>query len=495
MKYFLRIEGINLDSFVYDTNDLSTVRGGGLLMLELAERTKILLSDFSCETISVGASWGLFKVDLDEKIKLKAFLTDINRQLTKEPFNYQDKNGNLQTLTPWQHATWVIDLTKAAIKFKTSRDQAHALNRWQQMQSLSLTVPEQESHQPDIKKAVCDFDMVRPASKKWLYKEEKAISHHVLNRRIYGREQKQDFYEKETGIKGLKFSQDLSQLTGHDDRGCTKDIVGNIEGKMAVIYLDGNSFGKTQRDLCKEEWEQQEFNNLVKDGQKVFLTNLLNTIKDNPYWQNSLHDNRLRLETLLWGGDEIMWVVPAWQGWWLLATFFQETETKAWQFKGKQLTHAAGLVFCKHNAPIHRIKNIAHDLAEMVKDKKKKNAGRVAYQVLESFDQVGNNLEKFCDVRCPGEVTSEQLIVDGGNMSAVAENIKSLKSKPDFSKRKLNQIVHALYDIDADKVEALAESSGLAGMPEIIALKNDLGDPAHWLHLLELWDYIGTEDN
>ena len=32
-KYLLRIEGVNLNHFVFDTRDLSTVRGGSLLLL------------------------------------------------------------------------------------------------------------------------------------------------------------------------------------------------------------------------------------------------------------------------------------------------------------------------------------------------------------------------------------------------------------------------------------------------------------------------------
>lgn len=32
-KYYLWVEALNLDSFVYDTNDISTIRGGSFLLL------------------------------------------------------------------------------------------------------------------------------------------------------------------------------------------------------------------------------------------------------------------------------------------------------------------------------------------------------------------------------------------------------------------------------------------------------------------------------
>lgn len=37
MSYYLRVEGVNLGNFVNDTNDLATIRGGSLLLLEAME--------------------------------------------------------------------------------------------------------------------------------------------------------------------------------------------------------------------------------------------------------------------------------------------------------------------------------------------------------------------------------------------------------------------------------------------------------------------------
>ena len=37
MQYYLRVEGVNLAHFVYDTQDLSTVRGGSLLLLRAVD--------------------------------------------------------------------------------------------------------------------------------------------------------------------------------------------------------------------------------------------------------------------------------------------------------------------------------------------------------------------------------------------------------------------------------------------------------------------------
>jgi hypothetical protein len=39
-RVFLRIEGMNMSTFVEDTQDLSTIRGGSLLLLHAIERVE-----------------------------------------------------------------------------------------------------------------------------------------------------------------------------------------------------------------------------------------------------------------------------------------------------------------------------------------------------------------------------------------------------------------------------------------------------------------------
>lgn len=498
--YYLRIEGVNLDAFVFDTNDLSTVRGGGLLMLALPEKAAAILGDTDrCdyESISIGASWGLFRVVVDDPADMSSLLAELNNKLKESEFSYRDGQGNEKTLKPWQHATWVADVVLDDDDFRSCRDKVHALNRWHQMQSLSLILPEQEPCKEDIREAVCGLDMVRPAYRTINEEGVKAVSRHVSDRRQYGREEKQDFYEKTTGISGCLFTRTLSELACHDQAGCKQDVLGNLDGKMAVIYLDGNSFGKRQQ-ACISEEEQKAFNELVKNGQKQFLKELLQEIRGDDLWINRLpgdagEEDRIRMETLLWGGDEIMWVAPAWQGWWLLGYFFRQTGTDGWQFKGEQLTHAAGLVFCHHNAPIHRIKRLAHDLADLAKARGKET-GYVAYQVLESFDHAGTDLRRFRELRCPPGIVPEDLVLTGTDMLSVKKAAGGLARQGEFSRRKLHQVVQALYDGDRRRADLLVKKAGFGSMDQLRVLEDGLGKrPVCWLHLLELWDYLGME--
>lgn len=498
--YYLRIEGVNLDGFVFDTNDLSTVRGGGLLMLALPEEAKKILEDLDCvyEVISVGASWGLFKVLVDDHHDINSLPVELNKRLKESEFSYKDKNGNKKILRPWQHATWVVDAVPDEDDFRSCRDKVHALNRWHQMQSLSLILPGPEPYKDDIKEVVCGLDFVRPAFQTVNEEGIRAVSRHVSDRRLYGRKKKQDFYNDITGITDCLFTRTLSELACHDKAGCSQDVLGNLDGKMAVIYLDGNSFGKRQQ-ACVSDEEQKKFNDIVKNGQKQFLKELLHEIRDDGLWNNCLSDGkgqeekRIRIETLLWGGDEIMWVVPAWQGWWLLGYFFKKTGTDSWRFNNEQLTHAAGLVFCHHNAPIHRIKRLAHDLADLAKSRGKET-GYVAYQVLESFDHAGTDLRRFRELRCPPGVVPNDLVLRGEDMPAVRETADSLAGNVEFSRRKLHQVVHALYNGDRKRADLLEKKANSGSLKQLPLLEQSLGKrPACWVHLLELWDYLGME--
>lgn len=201
----------------------------------------------------------------------------------------------------------------------------------------------------------------------------------------------------------------------------------------------------------------------------------------------SQHD-RYRLETLLWGGDEVIWVVPAWHGWKTLTLFYQQS--KHWEFVGHKLTHAAGIIFCHHNAPIHRIITLAKDLAELAKEKSRKE-NQFAYLVLESFDHVGRNLRTFLKERY-GDLEEVVLSGSGDNMVRVEEAYTRIKRDEFLPRRKLHQIVQSLQKdrIKAETVEAdiMKDSSD-----ELKTLRSYFGtNLADWCHIAELWDYIGT---
>ena len=230
------------------------------------------------------------------------------------------------------------------------------------MQSSTIVIP--DNNQQNKKNPICGIDHIRPSTNRKIQKgddEPIFVSESVYQRRKYGREQKQKFYEQQTGIKTLpEFVLDLTELTDDERKG---KIQGNLHHKMAVIYLDGNGFGKIQQEICQGDdakYALELFDTKIKNYRHDFLRSLLEDTIGKTQWTYQ-HENKHRLEILLWGGDEMILVVSAWLGWWTLDYFFQKSEN--WHIddsnpKVKEsypLTHAAGLVFCHYKAPIHRI--------------------------------------------------------------------------------------------------------------------------------------------
>lgn len=475
-EWLLRVEGVNLDNFVYDTQDLSTARGGGLLLLDAIGMVGKKFGDLL--PISTGASSGLF-----------SFQSAEGQSLRKEV------DAFLRTDPLLRHATFVVDVAAASESFNADVETLIAKNRWRQMLSPSLAVPRTE----DTGKTVCPIDLVRPASEK----TAQPVSPSVLTRRDYGRKQKQKFYTSElselavdgdgayseqvrSAIATRDFAQHLEELTTDRHRG-------NLNRKMAVIYVDGNSFGAIQSGL--ERPELSAWDSTLKRYRRTLLAELLDTFPSDSGWHTEGADGKWRFETLLWGGDEHLWVVPAWKGWETLRFFYERS--RHWQFEGTPLKHAAGLVFCHHNAPIQRVVALAKSLAEKAKDLDRTES-LFAYQVLESFDYIAGDLDDYRKTRVPAGESVEKLILRADDMSALDAPFHTLKTR--FPRNKLHEIVLALttkrspdaHDVKPEDLirETVDDTFPGDASPLESVQRSFGGGTTAWAHIAELWDYI-----
>jgi hypothetical protein len=478
-NYRLRVEGVNLGNFVEDVQDLSTIRGGGLLMLSVPERVKKIAKKqgIVIDPISMGASSGLFNLTCG----------DAEAESLRESL-VEDFDGDAAL----RHATIVVDLMTASGDFIRDRESLIALNRWQQMTAPSLAVPSSSAAR------VCEFDLIRPAT---TTQSEQRASASVAARRKFGKDQKKTFYLEElrrkttpadtaaTRVATAGFVNDLTELTDGDPS------QKNLETKMAVVYFDGNKFGQIQDRHCRSADDQRTFDTAVRDYRTAALERLLATMDGDETWQTV--DGRYRLETLLWGGDEMIWVVPAWQGW-RVAQLFYETSA-SWTFGDAPLTHAGGIVFSHHKANIHRMTNLARKLANIVKKTNGADPRNAfAYQVLESFDFVSGDLDDFRRSRVPIGVDAAELVLSGSAMTAATSAIGEVKSR--LPNNKLHDIVRGLRKEsvkDQEMTQKLIETTLAAAFPDsesrgvFESLKKSFGgtDTA-WFHLAELWDYF-----
>lgn len=297
--------------------------------------------------ITTGASSGLFEFEAPNKEAAEDVCRAVEAVLNKDAKDAQLK-----------HATFVVDVQPAGPDFVADREAVLARNRWHQMSQPALAIPAQNT-QTIVR--VCEIDHVRPATdvRPGPESTEEQVSVSVKARSKYGRERKHSFYgDLAPRAKGWHFAHDLNELTADKSQG-------NLHWKMAVVYLDGNGFGKLQNALCATPDIQRQFDKTLKNYRADALDTLLKAMSEGDGWASS--QGRYHLETLLWGGDELIWVVPAWQGWKTLWLFYQQS--RKWNFEGHPLTHAGGIVFCHHNAPIHRITALAKGLAEIAKEK------------------------------------------------------------------------------------------------------------------------------
>ncbi|MGQ0594712.1 MAG: hypothetical protein ACT4QB_19380 [Gammaproteobacteria bacterium] len=507
VKYYLRIEGVNLSNFVYDTQDLSTSRGGGLLLLQAVKQVEEKFSNLT--SISTGASVGLFSFEA----KSDADATMLRDEVLKCLKGHAG------------YATFVVDVLPANGGFRDAVERVIALNRFRQMSSPTLVYPDRGSSGQ-----VCDVDYVRPATQDGSWRGEEPnrrkerISDSVEARRKYGRKQKQEFYRallpggtprdeitpdaatvgseqaealgalyRFLASDGEHFTHDLEELT---TRG-TDEPLGH---KMAVIYIDGNGFGKIQAE-CGDETTLESWDKTIKSSRARLVAALLAEAYATTWPDGSkpwLTDKgKLRFETLLWGGDELIWVVPAWTGWWTLAKFYELSETWSWPPNGQPLKHAASIIFCNYKAPIHRMTDMAKSLAEICKKGDWRKENRAAYLVLESFDIVGGYRD-YVRERYRERIEVDALTLHGDDLSDWIGLFTQVKRI--LPTRRAFGVLHSALGGPGNlkrlhrEARQIIERGGLSTeFDRLLGTVPEKPNPAAWAHLVELWDYIAPE--
>jgi hypothetical protein len=467
--HLLRVEGVNLYNILDDTLNISVNRGGSLLLREATARIgkALCAENIQAKAVSTGASVGLFRFSHENPQDIKEKMIEI-----------------LQNDDALKHLSFVIDVQPEA---DTVREAIVAKNRFQQLQQLTVSIPTKNTHSTQQS---CALDGVRPASaKNNIQGSQKQVSESVNQRFNYGKKQKKSFYQTETDPEtdlNLNFTNDLGEIA-------TDESQGALSGKLAIVYFDGNKFGQIQKN-CDEFEQLTAFDTEIKKKRQQFLTEFLQNHQTDEGFLTT--DNKFRLETLLWGGDEVLFVVPAWRGFQTLATFYKHFAK--WQHKiGAEthaLTHAGGLVFCHHKTPISRMRKLAQDLAESVKtENREKNA--FATLVLESVDYPTKDVKQFWKKRYSTSNTPPEIWVPDDFLHELQVLRKLLA---DIPKGQMFSVVHDF--LNNPKVEentALARMEKVVGKDKITALTQQMGrtfieQETHWqwIHTLELWDYL-----
>lgn len=308
--------------------------------------------------------------------------------------------------------------------------------RHQQQKSLTVPLPLRgPSPLPPASKAVCRVTGVLAA----VTDKPEPRSESVRLRRKSGVEQRHDFYKEQLAFAADRAKQllddplatifrdnavqavrqaaaDLPELADKltfESFGFAKsfeDIVADppdhlppgARNKLAVVHIDGNSFGRQARERAEkgDRAIYRRYSLYLEAQGGLLLKAILDWMLSRPTMRvrgksEESEPYRLRFETLLWGGDEMTFVLPAWEA----ADFMTmlQAALSTWPIpeydKAEgQLTFAAGMVFGNVKTPIRDLRRVAYDLCNAVKREKDQRPGNWLQAIsLEGVDRAEIN--------------------------------------------------------------------------------------------------------
>ena len=543
--HYLLVEGVNVLDNIYDTDQLSIIRGSSALYKSTITSIEYQFlpssnnPDGNLKAISTGASSGLFLV---EKGTADALVKSIKRLLN-------EGNGEFENA---HYLTFQV-VSCQAQNLKEARNKLYTKLRIAQLQDFTQKPDRYGLNDDQLGDKVCGLEGSRIVSAGRKSKVQgdvfRDLSASIFARLESGRGQRQKFYQE--ALEGKPMLTSLNEKLQADklENRCrfadnfielcqdTRSQYPNLSNKMAVVYIDGNQFGarqseyigyrKAKGDLDIEA--QQSFDNEIQDKRAAFLA-------DEIEGHLGQLDNGgvIPLETLMWGGDEMLLVMPAWQGFDFLQRFFAADWQLGESEQLKPLTHAAGIVFCQANTPIRIIQGLAYDMSEKVKNAK---GGREKdgwdYLVLESVDYPTNSdLAHYFQARYGKSLASVRAyasLTAIRDWPVVSEELKEIKTLSKLSKRQLYHVVNTLKESNSSgndswlDVTTTQTDESIQYSPQVLAEQrlyamsedkqwlreslpdvarrvfsvNDMDKPLQrawlWMHILELWDYFAPE--
>ena len=436
--------------------------------------------------VATGASIGLFTFEAAGQADAEAVRAAVRDHFRKNSL----RDGSGRQVLPLGHGTFVVDTVPVGNSPDEAFNLVVAANRWRQMRQPTVSLDGLFNQSAKA----CYVDCVRPAANRTLPKDSThPVSESVYQRHQYGRRARQQFYADETGRDDLTFTDEFNDIGTH---GGFRDVQPptNTADKLAVFYVDGNGFGEIGRRKLREGVAQyRAWSQGVRGHHCDILKKLLTVAEGDPTWRNG---DALRLETLLWGGDEIVWVVPAWKGWELAKLFFRHEHV----IEGEVVTYACGLVFCHTKAPIANVVKLAKRLGDAAKHAGK-DTHRLAYEVLESFDDITSDFDEHRTNWLPKrpEADPAALIFDPTRLTGLLSAMRAIAGDADFPTRQLHRLCKVWrtpekFDdpvaVEASALKRLRGSEGEAGSSfQAVEAAFD-GRPVAWLHLLQMLPYL-----
>jgi class 3 adenylate cyclase len=333
-KFYMWLEGVNFAATLYDTNDLSVVRGSSMVLETLAD-----VADKAFETAGIkdvkkvraGAATAVFEFTTNEA--QKAGLEQAIKAALAEGI--------------WRHMSVVF-----AVAESIEHAQAH-VRSGQFRQWTFPAFAQGGAVRPDR------LDRVRPA----IHQEKQGgkgwISHSVYDRLEYGRTQRRAFFDDRFTGGALK---DVERCHSFEDliKDAPKEVAESARSKIAVVHLDGDGFGKLVEHVGATEFNRQMAEILERVLSQCVDHALSAERKEVPQAKE-----RLRLEVLVWGGDDITLVMPSWRILGFFEAFYRAIKSE--RINGKALGFTGGAVIAHYKSPVRQMVRLACDAVDLGK--------------------------------------------------------------------------------------------------------------------------------
>jgi hypothetical protein len=553
-SYILHAEGVNLAAFVEDTQDLSTIRGGSLALLnaiwrKIAKAARPVLMT----PVSVGASIGIYRFEAAGDAEAAKIAEAVRTALKGGVKTQLDK--------ALRHATFVVSLEPEQGGYAGIRQRLTARVRRAQMASATVVYPRQ-ADDPARRNSVCKLDLVRPAAENEKNviiggEANPPVSQAVFDRRGYGLVAKQRLYQqlllehsatwrllRDKVHRRAPFAFMLSSISEGNSR---TGLRSSLRDKICVMYADGTGFGELERRLIADKdaehpgdaaSRQSKFDQFIRDWRRLLLEGLLGILlREGGYGAPSDEEKAMRaggdpqatsaaakavvrFETLLWGGDEQLFVLPARLGWRFAEAFTDHV--KRHPLGDKRLEHGVGLIFCHNDAPIARIRDLAKHLCDEAKSVTRDET-MVLPVVLESFDHIGGAPDAFFRNRTPKRMTGSAVpaapfalnATQLANLQRAAIHFAKQDGDGDqtISRRQIRRLAYAIHterrraEHDGTHAGTLLDQINAQARTCFAAIEDDFdalydtfaftsGGAAKerfWMLIDEFWDYLVPE--
>lgn len=319
----LHFEAVNFAATVFDTQDISTIRGSSRALEDIVQNMAGQIERAGGEVVRAGGAQLTARTGLG--------LGDLVNGLPE----------SLRAIYP--HLSFVTG---------TGATEIEAMQKARNSQFRQRVVPDwgPAAAHP------CMLDRTRPAQvARKLGGETIRISQSVDLRREYGRQARSGLYARLGVAPPEHLPNSFEDLVAAPP----SDVAEVARSKLVVIHADGAGFGDALAKVGASRFSADLVP--LQAGLMRALLDKLSSLGP----RGLTADGALRFETLLFGGEDMDFVLPAWLVFDFLKAFSEAT--RDWEIGGVHLSHRVGCIIAHRKTPIRQMRQLAHDAVDLLR--------------------------------------------------------------------------------------------------------------------------------